>query len=79
MNLNIDLDLSKMPISKILKQIAAYRGYTLTEVSEKFNNICGKNYSPVSFRNKLNNGAIRYDELQQIGKILGFEIDIKMH
>ena len=76
--IEMNLDLSKIPINETLKHIAAYRGYTLAQVGKIFNQLSGKNYSPVSFRNKLSNGAIRYDELKKIGDILGFDVEIKM-
>lgn len=71
-------DINKLTITEKIKRIANYRGMQLAQLGENYNNLYGTNYSAQSFRNKLNNGALTYNEVEKIGDILGFDIDIKL-
>ena len=72
------LNLEQTTIADRIKRIAAYRGYTLKTLGEEFNRRFGKNYVQQSFSKKINSGAIRYDELEQFGDILGFKVKLEL-
>lgn len=69
------MDLNQTTIAEKIKRIAAHRGYTLKTLGEEFNRRFGTKYVQQSFSKKINAGAIRYDELEQFGQILGFKVE----
>ena len=71
------VNLNKLNISEKIKVAAKCRGLHLTKLAEEFNHLYGTKYSASSFRNKLNNGALSYDDVEKIGAILGFSVEIK--
>ena len=70
------VDFERATVGEILKRVAAYRGYTMKELAVKFNQKFGTKYTPQTFSKKLINGAVRYDELQQFGELLDFQVKI---
>ena len=72
------LDLEQTTIADQIKRIAAYRGYTLKSLGEEFNRRSGTRYVQQSFSKKINAGAIRYEELKQLGDILGFKVKLEL-
>lgn len=72
-------DINKLTISEQIKRIANHRGLQLAKLAEEFNRLCGTKYSAGSFRNKLNNGALSYDDVEKIGAILNFSVEIKLN
>lgn len=72
------LDLNKSTIGEKIKIIAAYRGLNLKTVGEEFNKRQGTKYNATSFQRKIRNNSLSYDELTEIGDILGFDVDIKL-
>ena len=72
------MDLQHTTIQEQLKRIAAYRGLSQTELGEEFNKRQGTNYNQQSFSRKLKNGVINWGELQTLGAILHFEVEIKL-
>ena len=72
------LNVGNATIRDQLKRISAFRGMTLNEFRNEYNKQSGKEYSQQSFSQKLNNGAIRWDELQQMGEILGFDVKLML-
>ena len=72
------LDLEKTTIADQLKRIAAYRGYNVKTLGEEFNRRYGTKYVQQSFSKKINAGAIRYDELEKFGDILGFKVKLEL-
>lgn len=68
------LDLENRSLPDQVKMLAAYRGYTLKALGEEFNKRYGTNYVQQSFSRKLKNRAITWDELQQLGNILGAKV-----
>lgn len=72
------VNLEQTTIAEQIKRIAAYRGYTLKTLGEEFNRRFGTKYVQQSFSKKINNGAIRYDELKQFGEILGFKVKLEL-
>lgn len=74
----MNFDINKLTIAEKVKRIANYRGMQLAQLGENYNHLCGTKYSAQSFRNKLNNGALTYNEVEKIGEILGFDVEIKL-
>lgn len=74
----MDIKEEKITIQERLKRIAAYRGYTLKALGDEVNKRYGTTYNQQSFSRKIVNGAIRYDELEQLGEILGFDIKLEL-
>lgn len=72
-------DLNKLTIAEQIKRIANYRGIQLAKLGNEFNLRYGTKYSAGSFRNKLNNGALSFDDVEKIGKILNFSVEIKVN
>lgn len=72
------IELEQTTIAEQIKRIAAYRGFTLKTLGEEFNRRYGTKYVQQSFSKKINNGAIRYDELKQFGEILGFKVKLEL-
>lgn len=68
----------QIPLQREIKAIAARRGMTLDKIREEYNEKFGTNYIQQSFSRKLSNGAFRYDELQNIGEILGFKVKLEL-
>lgn len=75
----MSFDLNKLTVSEQIKRIASHRGLQLAKLAEKFNQLYGTKYSASSFRNKLNNGALSYDDVEKIGAILNFSVEIKLN
>jgi len=75
----MELNSEGMTLTEKIKRIAAFRGYNITKLGQKFNEHCGTNYNQQSFSRKMLNGAITLDELQAFADILNFQIvfDIK--
>ncbi len=66
-----------MNVKEEIKVIIARRGTTLKKVCEQLSEITGKYYSYNNISNKLHRGTIKFDEVQQIFKILNYEICYK--
>ena len=74
----MNVNLEGRPISEQIKFLATYRGYNLKALGEEFNHRFGTKYVQQSFSRKINNGAIDYDELKQLGEILGFKVKLEL-
>ena len=66
-----------MNVKEEIKVIIARRRTTLKKVCEQLSEITGKYYSYNNISNKLHRGTIKFDEVQQIFKILNYEICYK--
>lgn len=75
----MSFDINRLTISEQIKRIANYRGCQLAKLAEEFNRRYGTKYSAPSFRNKLNNGALSYDDVEKIGAILNFTVELKVN
>lgn len=75
----MSFDLNKLTVAEKVKRIANYRGMQLAQLGNEFNLRYGTKYSAGSFRNKLNNGALSFDDVEKIGTILGFSVEIKLN
>ena len=74
----MNLELEQTTIHEQIKRIAGYRGITIKALGEEVNKRYGTRYTQQSFSRKLNNGAVRWDELKQIGEILGFDVKLEL-
>lgn len=75
---NNDFDVNKLTVAEKIKRIASYRGIQLAQLGNEYNQLYGTKYSAQSFRNKLNNGSLTFCEVEKIGSILGFNVDISL-
>lgn len=51
------------------------RGMTMTTLAEKLSELTGKKYSRQNLSGRLANGYLRYNEMEQIAKILEYKIE----
>ena len=75
----MSLDLKKMSIADQIKIIANFRGFKINQLGNEFNRRFGTKYSAQSFRNKLNNGALSFDDVEKFGQILNFTVELKIN
>jgi len=68
---------TELTIGELIMRFAKLRGYTQKALRDEFNKRYGTKYNQPSFSRKLVCGAIRYDELKQLGDILGFDVILK--
>ena len=66
-----------MSSKEIVKILLIKRGMTITKLAEKLSEITGKKCSRANLSDKISRSAIRFDEMEQIAKILGYEIEFK--
>ncbi len=66
-----------MNVKEEIKVMIARRGTTLKKVCEQLSEITGKYYSYNNVSNKLHRGTIKFCEVEQIFKILNYEICYK--
>ena len=64
-----------MSSNKVVKRLLLERYMTITELAKRLTEITGKKYSRQSLSKKISRSAIKYDEMEQITKILEFKID----
>lgn len=63
-----------MDVSRTIKIFAAQENISVAELVRRFAKYSGKEYSTHSFSNRLRNGTIHYNEVEQIAKMLGYKI-----
>ena len=63
-----------MDIKTEIKVVIARRGTTLKKVCEELSKVTGKYYSYNNISNKMTRGTIKFYEVQEIFKILGYEL-----
>ena len=63
-----------MNIKQEIKVLIARKGTTLKKVCEQLTAKAGKFYSYNNISNKLRNGTIKFEEVQEIFEILGYEL-----
>ena len=64
----------KNPILNEIKNLAADKDMTLTELASKMGEKLERNYSLASLSQKLRNGTIPYKEVRLIAEILDYKI-----
>ena len=75
----MSLNLKSLPVADQIKIIANVRGFKINQLGNEFNRRFGTKYSAQSFRNKLNNGALSFDDVEKFGQILNFTVEIKVN
>lgn len=63
-----------MSAKETVKILLFKRNMTIKTLAEKLTNMTGKKYSRSGLSSKLSRGYLRYEEMEQIAKILGYEI-----
>ena len=66
-----------MASKDIVKILLYKRAMTITSLAQKMTELTAKNYTRAALSSKLARSAIRYDEMELIAKILGYEIEFK--
>lgn len=63
-----------MSLKNDLKSVIVKNGWSITSVVEEINKQNGTDYSIQNFSSKLSRGTLRYSEVEQVLKIIGYEI-----
>lgn len=63
-----------MSLKNDLKSVIVKNGWSITSVVEEINKLNGTDYSIQNFSSKLSRGTLRYSEVEQVLKIIGYEI-----
>ncbi|MBQ7450082.1 hypothetical protein IJS77_01595 [bacterium] len=66
-----------MSSKETVKILLVKRCMTITKLAEKLSEATNKKYSRANLSDKISRSAIRFDEMEQIAKILGYEIEFK--
>lgn len=66
-----------MSSKETVKILLVKRCTTITKLAEKLSKVTNKKYSRANLSDKISRSAIRFDEMEQIAKILGYEIEFK--
>ena len=70
------VDLEQTTIQEQIKRITAFRGLTLNDLRDEYNRRYEKKYYQQSFSKKLSSGSLKWEELKNIGEILGFDVKL---
>ena len=63
-----------MSAKETVKILLFKRNMTIKTLAEKLTDMTGKKYSRSGLSSKLSRGYLRYEEMEQIAKILGYNI-----
>ena len=63
-----------MDVSRTIKIFAAEENISVAELIRRFAKYSGREYSTQSFSNRLRNGNVHFNEVEQIAKMLGYRI-----
>ncbi len=66
-----------MGINKDLRILLLNEAKTIKQLSEMANKISDKKYTADGISQKLNKGTMKYDEVQFLAGVLGYEIEFK--
>lgn len=66
-----------MDVKKVLNILAAKEGVNSSELVRRLSAYTGEEISITSFLNRMNTGTIRYNEVDKIAEMLGYEIEFK--
>lgn len=64
-----------MDVKKAINILAAKEGINASEVVRRLAKYTGKDISTTSFLTRMNTGTIRYNEVDKIAEMLGYEIE----
>ena len=68
----MEIDNATLPVQ--IKTAIQYRNLTIEKVRTDYNQKFGTNFSQQSFSRKIKDGAFKFEELKQLGEILGFKV-----
>ncbi len=60
-----------------VKILLLKRNMTIKTLAEKLTELSGKNYSRQNLSGRISNGYLRYEEMEQIAKILEYKIEFE--
>jgi len=66
-----------MSTKETVKILLFKRDMTITTLAEKLTELTGKKYSRSGLSSKISRGYLRYNEMEQIAKILEYKIEFK--
>lgn len=66
-----------MGINKDLRVLLLNEAKTIKQLSEMANKVSDKKYTADGISQKLNKGTMKYDEVEFLAKVLGYEIEFK--
>lgn len=66
-----------MGVNKDLRILLLNEAKTIKQLSEMANKISDKKYTADGISQKLNKGTMKYDEVQFLAGVLGYEIEFK--
>lgn len=66
-----------MPAREEVKYLLFKKNMTITELAKELTIKSGHKYTRQSISSKLHKGTLRFDEVEEIAKILGYEIKFK--
>lgn len=66
-----------MGVNKDLRILLLNEAKTIKQLSEMANKISNKKYTADGISQKLNKGTMKYDEVQFLAGVLGYEIEFK--
>ena len=72
----MEMDNVTLPVQ--IKTAIRYRDFTIEKVRSEYNHKFGTNFSQQSFSRKIKDGAFKFEELQQLGEILGEILGFKV-
>lgn len=74
----MEINSKNLSNSEKIKIIATYRGFNLTTLGQEYNRRFGTKYTQNTFARKLRSDAISFSEMEQLGEILGFKVEITL-
>lgn len=66
-----------MGVNKDLRILLLNEAKTIKQLSEMANKVSDKKYTADAISQKLNKGTMKYDEVQFLAGVLGYEIEFK--
>ena len=66
-----------MPAKETVKILLFKRDMTITTLADKLTELTGKKYTRSGLSSKISRGYLRYNEMEQIAKILEFKINFE--
>ena len=74
----MNLNLENKSIGEQIKIITLFRGLTMKHLAEELNKRFGTKHFQQTISKKIKTNVFSYNDLKQIGEILGFEVELKM-
>ena len=66
-----------MSANETVKILLVKRAMTITELAKRLTDLSGKKYTQQSLSKKILRDTLRFCEIEQIAKILGYKIEFK--